>query len=145
MEIKEEKVIRNIESGGKLNIFVFYIILVVLIIVGAGIGYFAGGTKSPVVKSGGSDTTTTSAKKSAGVMDKKKFPDSVEGVLKDGGIEGEGSFHLTRPGGESQNVYLTSSIVDLSQYIGKKIKVMGETQKAQKAGWLMDVGYVEVL
>lgn len=145
MEIKEDKVMHNIGTSGKLNIFVFYGVLVVLIIAGGGVGYFTGGIKSPATKNGSGETATTAAKKSAGVMDKKKFPDAVEGVLKDGGIEGEGSFHLERPGGESQNVYLTSSIVDLSLYIGKKIKVMGETQKAQKAGWLMDVGYVEVL
>jgi len=39
---------------------------------------------------------------------------------------------------------LTSSVVDLSQYEGKKVKVLGETQKAIKEGWLMDVGKVEV-
>ncbi len=40
-------------------------------------------------------------------------------------------------------VALTSSVVDLSQYEGKKVKVYGETQKAIKEGWLMDVGKVE--
>jgi hypothetical protein len=42
-------------------------------------------------------------------------------------------------------VYLTSSLVDLSQFVKRKIKVWGETQKAKVAGWLMDVGKVEVL
>ncbi len=80
-----------------------------------------------------------------GSKDTKTFKDVVEGKLKEGGIDGEGAFHLERPGGESQNVYLTSSIVDLSQFVSRKIKVWGETQKAQHAGWLMDVGRVEVL
>ncbi|OGH11675.1 MAG: hypothetical protein A3B38_03085 [Candidatus Levybacteria bacterium RIFCSPLOWO2_01_FULL_36_13] len=80
-----------------------------------------------------------------GSNDIKTFKDTVEGVLKEGGIEDEGAFHLERSGGESQNVYLTSSIVDLSQFVGKKIKVWGQTQKAQYAGWLMDVGKIEVL
>ena len=40
-------------------------------------------------------------------------------------------------------VALTSSVVDLSKYEGKKIKVHGETQKALKEGWLMDVGKVD--
>ncbi len=73
------------------------------------------------------------------------YKDTAEGVLNEGGIDGEGQFHLTRPGGESQNVYITSSNIDLSQFIRTKIKVWGQTQKAQKAGWLMDVGKVEVL
>lgn len=83
--------------------------------------------------------------KNAGVKDPKLFPDSTEGVLKEGGIEGEGSFHLERPGGASQNVYLTSSTIDLSQFVGKRVKVWGKTYKGEKAGWLMDVGYLEVI
>jgi len=82
---------------------------------------------------------------SAGIQDKKTFRDKTEGILREGGIDGEGQFHLERPGGESQNVYLTSTTVDLSQYLGKKVKVWGETFKAEKAGWLMDVGLIETL
>lgn len=81
----------------------------------------------------------------AGINDKTKFKDNATGILKEGGIEGEGDFHLERPGGESQNVYLTSTTVDLNEYIGKKITVWGETYSAEKAGWLMDAGYIEVV
>ncbi len=84
-------------------------------------------------------------KKTAGIKDLKLFPDSAEGILREGGIDGEGSFHLERPGGKSQYVYLTSSTIDLSQFVGKKVRVWGKTYKAEKAGWLMDVGYLEVL
>lgn len=80
-----------------------------------------------------------------GSDDTKAFPDVAEGTLRVGGIEGEGAYHLERPGGETQNVYMTSSTVDLSQLTGKKVKVWGATQTAQTAGWLMDVGRVEVL
>lgn len=79
-----------------------------------------------------------------GSNDTTTFNDTAEGVLKEGGTNGEGAFHLERPGGQSQNVYLTSSSVDLSKLIDKKIKVWGQTQKAQYAGWLMDVGRVQV-
>jgi len=81
---------------------------------------------------------------SAGVVDKKTFKDSAEGVMREGGMEGEGNFHLERPGGISQNAYLTSSTVDLGKYIGKKVKVWGQTFTGQKAGWLMDVGLIEI-
>lgn len=80
-----------------------------------------------------------------GSDDISTFKDTSEGKLKEGGIDGEGQYHLERPGGISQNVYLTSSLVDLSLFIDKKIRIWGETQTAQKAGWLMDVGRVEVL
>ena len=82
--------------------------------------------------------------KSSGIKDTKRFPDAAMGILKEGGIDGEGSYHLERPGGKSQNVYLTSSIVDLAKFVGKKIKVQGETFSGQTAGWLMDVEYVEL-
>jgi hypothetical protein len=80
-----------------------------------------------------------------GSNDTKTFKDTAEGTLKTGGIDGEGAFHLERPGGDSQNVYMTSGTVDLSKLIDKKIKVWGQTQAAQHAGWLMDVGRIEVL
>ncbi|PJB88550.1 hypothetical protein CO083_02310, partial [Candidatus Roizmanbacteria bacterium CG_4_9_14_0_8_um_filter_34_12] len=83
--------------------------------------------------------------KTAGTLNKEIFKDKTEGLLKEGGIDGEGNFHLERPGGLSQNVYLTSSTIDLSGYIGKKVRVWGATFKGQQAGWLMDVGYIETL
>jgi hypothetical protein len=84
------------------------------------------------------------AGKTFGSNDIVYYKDTTFGILKAGGIDGEGQYHLERPGGVSQNVYLTSSDVDLSQFIDRKIKVWGQTQTAQTAGWLMDVGRVEV-
>jgi len=80
-----------------------------------------------------------------GSDDSKTFKDTAEGIMKKGGIEDEGTFHLVRPGGDSQNVYLTSSIVDMSLFVDRKVKVFGATQTAKHAGWLMDVGKIEVL
>lgn len=133
-------------TGEKLTIQTFLIILILAAALGGAVGFFTS-SLSPQATSQTKDQLSGNiiSKKSAGVLDTKKFPDKAEGLLKEGGTEGEGSYHLERPGGESQNVYLTSSIVDLSLYIGKKVRVRGETQKAQKAGWLMDVGYVEIL
>lgn len=73
------------------------------------------------------------------------FKDSAEGYLEAGGLDGEGSHKLLRPGGDSQTVYLTSSVTDLDKLVGMDVKVWGETFKGQKAGWLMDVGKVEVV
>jgi hypothetical protein len=80
-----------------------------------------------------------------GVQDEKTFKDSAEGYLEDGGIGGEGSHKLIRIGGVSQTVVLTSSVTDLAKFVGMNVKVWGETFKAQKAGWLMDVGRVQVV
>lgn len=72
------------------------------------------------------------------------FKDSAEGVVMAGGVEGEGTHQLVRPGGPSQTVYLTSSVTDLDKFVGTRVKVWGETNTAQKVGWLMDVGRVKV-
>ncbi len=127
----------------KLLIFV-----IVASLLGVGTGYY-------LARNGGDtgieslDKVTKSSNiekgKTYGDGDSATFSDTAEGEVSEGGVNGEGSHHLIRPGGESQNVYMTSSLVDLSQFEGRKVKVWGATQKAQNVGWLMDVGKVEVL
>lgn len=124
-------------------------ILVIVLLLGVGTGYLLS-SRSAVTHSGGGITSLVGGSsvekgKTYGDGDVSTFKDTAEGVMKAGGIDGEGADHLVRPGGDSQNVYLTSSLVDLSQFINHKVKVWGQTQKAEKAGWLMDVGRVEVL
>lgn len=124
------------------------IIFVIMLFLGVGSGYLLSlqnkNVSSTTNEAGGSGASAGKGT-IVGSDDLKTFKDSVEGVLKKGGKEDEGQYHLERPGGESQFVYLTSSLIDLSQFVGKKVKVNGETQKAQKVGWLMDVGRLEVL
>ena len=124
------------------------IIVFVAVLLGIGSGYLLARNTSkgiPAIGKMSNDFSSISKGTVVGVDDTKTFKDTAQGVLQAGGIDGEGQFHLVRPGGDSQNVYLTSSSVDLSQFLKKKIKVWGQTQKAQTAGWLMDVGKVEVL
>ena len=73
------------------------------------------------------------------------FKDTATGYLEIGGFEGEGSHKLLREGGESQTVYLTSSVTDLSEFEGMEVEIWGETFQGQNVGWLMDVGRVKVL
>ncbi len=75
------------------------------------------------------------------------FRDQAEGtVQKNDKLDkyAQGTHRLIRPGGDSQTAYLTSSVLDLDQYVGKKVKVFGETFGSSQVGWLMDVGKVEV-
>lgn len=118
----------------------FFTFIAIAVIVGSILGFGFSRLNKKTTES--KDTKNTA--QSAGIVDKKTFKDSVEGILREGGIDGEGNFHIERPGGESQNAYLTSSTVDLSGYVGKKVKVWGQTFSGQKAGWLMDVGLVEI-
>lgn len=120
---------------------IFLTVLVLAVVLGAITGYLLvnptkAGQPAPVKnpKSAGQDTRT--------------FRDFAEGMIqkrpepKNGDDYVEGTHLLVREG--AVPVAVTSSVVDLSQYEGKKVKVYGETQKAIKEGWLMDVGKVEV-
>lgn len=145
-EETKEKLVKELNKNKSLDFIRLPIVIVffaIFILLGVGLGYYLSSIEGPSLSS--NSKTTTSSKSASGVLDKEKFPDKAEGKLKKGGIDGEGNFHLERTGGDSQNVYLTSSTVDLSQYIGKKVRVWGQTFTAQKAGWLMDVGYLEIL
>jgi len=133
--------IEPIQPGLSLPIFATVILVVLLAGVGAGYGLVRLKSSKGASLLPGSNNAANAGP----TVNKKIFKDKAEGILKEGGIDGEGNFHLERPGGLSQNVYLTSSTVDLSQYIGKKVRVQGETFSAKKAGWLMDVGMVEIL
>ncbi len=134
----------NVNSIFTKNLFIF---LMAALVMGGMTGFILSNRKSDgnTLTTGTINSSQISKGTVVGSNDTKTFKDTVTGNLKEGGIEGEGQFHLVRPGGASQNVYLTSSSVDLSKFIGRKIKVWGETEKAQYAGWLMDVGRVEVI
>ena len=125
---------------------VFIVLAVILVGIGSGYGLntltggISGIKSSTQVTPGGIKVGDV-----IGSPDEKSFPDQVEGVLVPGGIESEGSYHLLRPGGPSQNVYLTSSLVDLNLFVDHKVQIWGESFAAQKAGWLMDVGRVKIL
>lgn len=131
------------KNDDKMPINKFLFFLVGVLFFGGLLGF--GLSKINLITSKKVKISNTTSKKTVGIKDKKTFRDTAEGILREGGIDGEGNFHLERPGGSSQNVYLTSSTVDLSQFIGKRVKVWGETFAGQKAGWLMDVGLVEVI
>lgn len=123
--------------------FILSSIFLLGIITGTVVAYL---TPNSQTSMGISDVTTATSNKhsqSAGVLDKKTFTDSTEGILKEGGFEGEGSHHLER-GAKDQTAYLTSSTIDMSPFIGKKVKVWGQTHTSEKVGWFMDVGYIEI-
>jgi hypothetical protein len=126
------------------------LILGSLFVVLAGVltGWFMSGPSATTTEAEVSQKQEDAVKISAneaGVEDTSDFPDEVEGKLNEGGINGVGTYHLERPGGPSQNVYLTSTVIDLSSFVGKNVKVWGQTLSATKAGWLMDVGKIKVV
>lgn len=157
LETKAKKLLHSLDEkpanrySPTMNKTIFVLVLLVLAGIASGYGiakFRRGGTLVPGQGLKSTEEAAQSGVKMGdivGVQDETTFKDSAEGVLAEGGVNGEGSHRLLREGGPSQNVYLTSSIVDLNLFTGHKIKVWGETFAAQKAGWLMDVGRVKVL
>lgn len=127
------------------------IALALFVLLGIGSGFVVSNAISPRVSSSpdSSDSITANGvtvnKGDVIGSEADDFKDNAEGLLREGGIDGEGAFHLERPGGESQTVYLTSSVLDLTPFVGRTVKVWGQTQAARSAGWLMDVGRLQVL
>lgn len=125
--------------------------ILAIILAGAGTGYLLarrGGSQGSLLQvtklTGGAEVV--SGQKEVGIKDTSVFKDSAQGKIEANGTDDhEGSHKLIRPGGVSQTAFLTSSVVDLNQFLGKCVEIWGETFAAQKAGWLMDVGRVKIL
>lgn len=129
----------------KKNI-VLGVISVVVVLAGIGAGYlFSGVGKGTSGLGSNSGNTIVVSKNEAGVLDESKFATTTDGVLEEGGIGGEGNYHLVRGSGPSQYAYLTSTSVDLSTFVGKKVQIWGDTMSGKKAGWLIDVGKIKVM
>ncbi len=75
----------------------------------------------------------------------KAFKDTATGTIEKGSINGEGTHILNRPGGASQRASLTSSVVDLDLFVGKKVEIKGETNASNKTSWLLDVGTIKIV
>lgn len=122
------------------------LILGALLIVIAGVGV-AWLLFSKVINKGSSSVAAPGSKVTsteAGRLDPKiQYQDAI-GTLVAGGIGNEGTHHLDRDGGISQTVYLSSSVIDLESFVGKKVRIWGETLASKKAGWLMDVSKIQV-
>ncbi len=142
---------KTVQDKPKLK-FVNYLLPIFLILLVIGLGIFSGyyfGSKSQQKEETQLSTEVSSEKivkgSEFGSSDLSKFKDTAVGVLEKNGLDGEGTHKLIRDGGPSQTVYLTSSVLDLDQFVGRKIQVWGETFQAQKAGWFMDVGRIKVI
>jgi hypothetical protein len=142
----KKSILKKFPKSDSKTTVLYAIIALLVVSTGVGTGWLLSGRSGKV---GGSSTGVVpgveEGQKEAGLSDEATFRDSAEGILEEGGVDGEGTHHLTREGGSSQNVYLTSTVIDLQGFAGQKVTVWGETIAAQKAGWLMDVGRIKVV
>jgi hypothetical protein len=142
-QVVKEQLVKKFSGGEKKNNVVLVVIALVVVLAGIGTGYLFSGKRGSSSKVSVPGVTNTA--KEAGMADEKTFKDSATGIMKSGGIAGEGTHHLERDGGPSQYVYLTSTVIDMESFVDKKVQVWGQTISAKKAGWLMDVGKLKVI
>ena len=142
--MQDKGVLKSFSSANdssKKNTLVMALTSFVVVILGVGTGYVLAGP----VKSEGMGTQNTpeqvEVKEGEAGLDESQASEKEApiGILKEGGIEGEGMYHLERPGGPTKNVYLTSTVLNLQSFVDKKVQVWGDTLAGAKAGWLMDV------
>lgn len=137
-EAKITKPIGNVDNPVRL--------LLIVVVTALALGIISGYFLSTKTGSGNLASGMLVQKPKTAQQDASTFKDFAEGIIQakpqpSNGEYTEGTHVLNRVG--AVPVALTSSVVDLSKYEGKKVKVYGETQKALKEGWLMDVGRVE--
>lgn len=138
-------IVRKIETESPMKKNIVLGLITVLVVGGGiGFGYILSGSNSGNVITNTSGNVV-STKNEAGIADESKFSTTTDGVLEEGGISDEGTHHLVRGSGPSQYAYLTSSVVDLDAFVGKKVQIWGETMSGKKAGWLIDVGKIKVV
>lgn len=137
--------LRNLNLSGIKKYWPF--ILGAFLVVGAGVGSAWVLSAKVMNRTLGSSSVAPGATKTAneaGILNPNFKYDTATGTLTEGGIGNEGTHHLDRDGMPAHYVYLTSSVIDLESFVGKKVEIWGETLASKKAGWLMDVARVQV-
>jgi len=149
----EENLVKSLNDPGRSilkEIFLPAGIILAIILAGGATGWFFANREGEGVAQVKKLTGASQAiegQQEVGIKDEKIFRDYAMGRIEtnDNDDISEGSYKLIRLGGDSQTAYLTSSVIDLSRFVGKCVEVWGETFSAQKVSWLMDVGRVKVL
>ena len=131
----------------KANVFMILGVLV-FVIGGIATGWFlSGGKFSKENKNASQNSQVKSTKNETeeGTLDESVKYQEAEGMLVAGGIKGEGTYHIERDGGPTKYVYLTSTVISIDRFVGKKVKVWGETISGIYAPWLMDVAKIQII
>ena len=133
-------------------------ILIIILLLALGLGYFISrayplsGSKNASLLGGPEAISTENITDKSAIEVGKLygdtatvFKDSATGTIEKGSINGVGTHILNREGGASQRASLTSSVVDLDLFVGRRVEVKGETNASKQTSWLLDVGSVKVL
>lgn len=138
-------------SSSKISPSISSVIPIILVLAITGLGIFSGlvlFSRQKNLDTKASISTEENLNPEMKESFAKTFKDEAQGTIErndDLDQYAQGTHKLIREGGESQTAFLTSSVLDLDEFVGKKVKVFGETFGSEQVGWLMDVGKVEEL
>ncbi len=137
-------VLKKINISSSKNGLILAVVAIAVILLGVGVGKILSGSGG--LGGGDNKIAAPGAKQTASEAgrDSEECNTEAEGKLEEGGIDGEGTHKLVRSADVSKNVYLGSTVIDLQTFVGKKVKVTGQTISGKKAGWLMDVCKIKV-
>jgi len=145
----ERKILRDFSPPSKRDKGKYLLVVAVLLVVSAGVvtGKLLAG-REPAAKNTSSEVVVKGGEVQSeeGVdVDVDRDADAA-GILKEGGIDGEGTHYLDREEelGPGKNVYLFSTSINLQNFVNKKVEVWGLTVSGKRSGWLMDVVKVRV-
>ena len=153
LDVPKESQVKNTPEGAvaygeddamkKTMRIIIYSVFGLCIIAGIGTGYLLAKNGSKGITAT-SQVTSSGGGKTYGSNDLKTFPDNAVGTIEKDGMNNEGTHKLIREGGPSQTACLVSSVLDLDEFVGKKVKVWSKTMDAKSCPWLMDVGRIEL-
>ncbi|RJR29612.1 hypothetical protein C4564_01965 [Candidatus Microgenomates bacterium] len=141
--VASEPVVKPFPKDNKNKMLINLVLSIVVIFAGVGTGWVA--SRVNAGESEKSDTAVMGLEAVSDAIDEEVFNESAQGMLLEGGIEGEGTHRLDRGLGEEKMVYLISSVIDLQSFVGKKVEIRGKSVAGNKAGWLMDVVKVKLM
>jgi hypothetical protein len=142
---KKPSIMKKFPSGISKSSGNFPIIIgsILIVLFGVGTGWLLSGSRAstgknvPAAVSGGGDAMNTGDESEVGEATEEAH--EAEGTMLEGGLDGEGTFRLEREGGPSQTICLTSTVLDLSSFVDKRVMLWGETMSSVQCPWLMDV------
>ena len=120
--------------------------VVAIIFMGSLTGFvLSRGKTAKATKEGSISPDLIKASNEAGYKDTKLFESIVTGIVKKGGLFGDGTHSLIKDSNPKNPAALLSSVVDLDEYVDRHVQVWGRSQKGLKAAWLLEVGRIKIL
>lgn len=144
----KKPMLNKIPENSKKQTFMLILGSFLIVIAGVATGWqLSGGVAgSEEVPQSANITPGSAGVDEAGIADTSDFETEETGILRSGGFEGEGTHHLEKEGVSSEKFpYLMSAVIDLESFVGKEVRIWGNTIAGQEAGWLVEVGKISVV